>query len=81
MKCRWWQRLWHRRLRLADITMCGTIVGSASTAQQAQAAWDIFTHARGQEHWLCECGEELRMTLRKCLWAAAADGDFEEEGE
>ena len=68
MKCRWWNRWWHRRLRRLDVHfMLDAICRAAArygenpqTSPTVKAAWDRFKSEPGQEHWHCDCATEGR---------------------
>jgi hypothetical protein len=61
MKCHWWNRWYHRRLRRIDTeTVYATMVKETNTLDQRNRAWNLFISLPGQEHWQCECSERDR---------------------
>jgi hypothetical protein len=64
MKCAWWNRWWHRRLRKIDRKiMIPMLIANSRLLQPDDPSLPLraflsFAGQRGQGHWHCACSEQ-----------------------
>lgn len=76
-KCNWFAAWQHRRRRTADLkTMWPALVMRAPEMHYARKAWTLFTQQEGQEHWRCECSQEVSSFMESFHWLADAKAPF-----
>lgn len=72
--CPWWKRLYHSRLRAADLTgVWVALIAKAKTQAEARRAWALHLSMPGQEHWHCGCGLETQRTIAAVNFRVDAD--------
>ena len=68
MKCHWWNRWYHSKLRRLDVQMMLPAIERAASRYgetdlvTAKTVWEKFKKEPGQEHWQCQCAKEERRT-------------------
>lgn len=73
MRCGWWARWWHRRLRRADRACIIPLIREGDPQNRADAL-AIFLLAPGQDHWRCACAKaEASDALDTLLLAEESD--------